>query len=305
MNIWEKLYSRNKEGEKVLVSPQTEHNQDMSDSLSNPMEPAGATSFEEMYYRNSKAQSVNQNVQDRESQAHTFVKPTKSRFVPRRLSGKLSTPYPAILAKISRHLSDSWANIMLESNQSIRTLLVCGAARDEGSTFISFHLAMFLSKEWDIKVLYVDTSLHHTAIPKIQNLPGLYSFISEKKDLASLIVKTAYPGFYLLPSGAGKIAKNVSNDILAREPIETLIQYCQDNFDITIIDGQPLTSSPSMIEFARIVDRTALVCRYGYSRREVSKLAIERLQKFGITSIGVIFNDRRFPIPKKLYKWIG
>ena len=93
--------------------------------------------------------------------------------------------------------------------------------------------------------------------------------------------------------------------MLSREPIEALIQYCRHHFDITIIDGQPITMSPVMIEFARVVDMTALVCRYGYSRREVSKMAIDKLQKFGVHSIGVILNDRQFPIPQKLYSLMG
>ena len=164
---------------------------------------------------------------------------------------------------------------------------------------------MFLSKEYSMKVLYVDTNLNHTAIPKIQNLPGLYSFVAEKKDLASLIVQTEYPGLYLLPSGAGKIAKSIGSNMLSREPIEALLQFCRDNFDVTIIDGQPLASSPVMIEFARLVDMTVLVCRYAQSRQEVSKLAVDKLQKFGITSLGVILNDRHFPVPQQVYKLIG
>ncbi|MBI5591946.1 MAG: hypothetical protein HY881_15855 [Deltaproteobacteria bacterium] len=206
---------------------------------------------------------------------------------------------------MANQLSDIWANILVQTKQTVETLLVCGATRKEGNTFISFYLSMFLSKEYNMKILYVDSNLNHAVIPKIQNLPGLYSFVAEKKDLASLIVQTEYPGLYLLPSGSGKIAKNVSSNMLSREPIEILINYCRTNFDMTIIDGQPLTFSPVMIEFAKFVDMTALVCRYGYSRREVSKLAIEKLQKFGITSIGVILNDRQFPIPQKIYKLMG
>jgi Mrp family chromosome partitioning ATPase len=60
-----------------------------------------------------------------------------------------------------------------------------------------------------------------------------------------------------------------------------------------------------MVEFARAVDLTLLVCRYGYSRQEVSKLAIDKLQKLGITSIGAIFNDRKFPVPQQLYRLMG
>jgi len=311
MNIWEEVYSKHKDSGRAPVDTQADQNQQpkpvISESLGHPPKPAGAGSLEEAYYQHTKPQPVvNQSAPNRapEAEPQAPTKPVKARFIPR-IPGKLTTPYPALLSKMRYSLSDSWANIMLETKQSVQTLLVCGSARKEGVTLISFHLAMFLSKEYSMKVLYVDTNLNHTSIPKIQNLPGVYSFVSEKKDLASLIVQTEYPGLYLLPSGAGTIAKNIGSNMLSREPIESLIQFCRINFDMTIIDGQPLTSSPVMIEFARVVDMTLLVCRYGYSRHEVSKIAIDKLQKYGITSIGVILNDRKFPVPQKLYKLMG
>ncbi len=309
MSIWEEVYSKHKDSVKTPVDPLSDHNQQkkgiISESLGHPPNHAGAGSPEETYYKNSKPQPVNQQAPNREPEPQAPTKPLKARFIPRIPSGKLTTPYPAILAKMRYSLSDSWANIMLETKQSVQTLLVCGSTRQEGVTLISFHLAMFLSKEYSMKVLYVDTNLNHKAIPQIQNLPGVYTFVSEKKDLASLIVQTEYPGLYLLPSGSGTIAKNAGGNMLSREPIEGLLQFCRTHFDMTIIDGQPLVSSPVMIEFARVVDMTLLVCRYGYSRQEVSKLAIDKLQKFGITSIGAILNDRQFPVPQKLYKLMG
>ncbi len=308
MNIWEEVYSKHKDSGRVSVDPQADQNQQpkpvISETLGPPPKTAGAGSLEEAYYQNSRPQPVHHGAPNREPEPQAPTKPVKARFIPR-IPGKLTTPYPALLSKMRYSLSNSWANIMLETKQSVQTLLVCGSARKEGVTLISFHLAMFLSKEYSMKVLYVDTNLNHTSIPKIQNLPGVYSFVSEKKDLTSLVVQTEYPGLYLLPSGSGTIGKNIGGNMLSREPIENLLQFCRTNFDMTIIDGQPLASSPVMIEFARVADMTLLVCRYGYSRQEVSKLAIDKLQKFGITSIGVILNDRQFPVPQKLYKLMG
>ncbi|MGD9972543.1 MAG: tyrosine-protein kinase family protein [Desulfatirhabdiaceae bacterium] len=230
--------------------------------------------------------------------------PKVSRFSPKILSDKLSTPYPKILSRTHNQFSDIWANILVETKQNVQTLLMCGATRKEGNTFVSFHLAMFLSKEYTMKVLYMDTNPNHSAFPKMKNRPGLYSYISEKKDLSSLIVKTEYPGLYLLPSGAGG-GTNYGGGTLPRESLETLMAYCKNNFGVTIIDGQPLTMSPAMIELAKHVDMTALVCRYGFSRREVTKMAIDKLQKYGVDSIGVILNDRQFPIPQTIYKLMG
>ncbi len=298
MNIWEEVYSKHKNREKVSANPQSEW-------PGHPPKPADSGFLEDAPYRSSKPQPVtNQSAPAREPEPQAPTKPTRARFIPR-IPGKLTTPYPALLSKMHYSLSDCWANIMLETRQNVQALMICGSSGKEGATLIAFHLAMFLSKEYSMKVLYVDTNLRHTPIPNIQNLPGVYSFVAEKKDIASLVVQTEYPGLYLLPSGAGTVAKNIGSSMLSREPIERLLQFCRTNFDVTIIDGQPLISSPVMIEFAKAVDMTLLVCRYGVSRYEVSKVAIDKLQKFGIDSIGVILNDRKFPVPQKVYKILG
>jgi Mrp family chromosome partitioning ATPase len=276
MNISEEAYSSHKEHESI------------SNSLSNTQ----------------NLQTDSQRVTKREPQPAS-PESLDSRFNPRIQFNNLSTPYPEMLYKIHDHLSDIWANIMVETKQKVETLLVAGATHNEGNTFVSFYLSLFLSKEYRMKILYVDTNLNHAVIPNIHSLPGLYSFVSEKKELSSLIVQSEYPGLFLLPSGAGEIATNVGANSLSREPIQSLIAYCRENFDMTIIDGQPLTLSPIMIEFAKMVDMTALVCRYGYSRWEVSKQAVDKLRKFGVTSIGVILNDRQLPIPQKIYRIMG
>jgi protein-tyrosine kinase len=338
MNLWEDVYSKHKEGGRGPIDPKVQPNHRLSNSLDDQMKYSTSRSFEEMYYGNSrkpqtasrrvddqeqqpKISTANHRVQDQEQQPkiptsyqqvqdqeqapNAPKKVLKSKYMPRRHSGTLSASYPAILSKMNYGLSDTWSNILIGSEQDIRTLLVCGATRKEGSTIISYHLAMFLSKEYSLKVLYVDTNLNHEPVPKIKNFPGLYSFVSEGKELASLVVKTDYPGLYLLPSGAGTISKNIGSNMLTREPIEHLIQFCQDHFDIAVIDGQPLTLSPVMFEFAKKVDMTLMVCRFGISRQEVSKLAVEKLISCKTKSLGVILNDRQFIVPQKLYKLLG
>jgi Mrp family chromosome partitioning ATPase len=311
MNMWEEAYSRHKECERASTNPQADNSlscsqktQVLPDSHSHQATPDSFGSFEDVYYQINKQQALKQRAIDPEPQSYASEL-LNSRFKPRIQFNHLSTPYPEILPKIQDQLSDIWANIMVETKQKVETLLVTGATRNEGNTFVSFYLSLFLSKEYRMKILYVDTNLNHAVIPNIHNLPGLYSFVSEKKELSSLIVESEYPGLFLLPSGSGEIATNVGANSLSREPIKNLIDYCRENFDMTIIDGQPLTLSPIMIEFARMVDMTALVCRYGYSRREVSKQAVDKLRKFGVTSIGVILNDRQLPIPQKIYRMMG
>jgi Mrp family chromosome partitioning ATPase len=311
MNIWEEAYSRHKEYRRVSTNPQAENNlfypqkpQVLPDSHNHQATPVSFRTFEEVYYQFNKPQAVNQRILDSDPQS-SAPESLNSRFKPPIQSDNFSAPYPEILTKMHDQLSDIWENIMGKTKQKVKTLLVTGATRKEGKTFVSFYLSLFLSKEYGMKILYVDTNLNHAVIPNIHNLPGLYSFVSEKKELSSLIVQSEYPRLFLLPSGSGEIVTNVGANSLSTELIKTLIEYCRENFDMTIIDGQPLTLSPIMIEFARVADMTALVCRYGYSQSEVSKLAVDKLRKFGVTSIGVILNDRRLPILQKIYRMMG
>lgn len=306
MNLWEEAYSKHKEGGRSPIAPAVEPNHHLSDSPDDNAEPIAYRSFEEMYYCNRrKPQTCDTNGKDREPKPNGSVKEIKSQFAPQSQSNTLPPSYPVMLSKMHDSLSETWSNILIGSEQDIKALLVCGAARKEGATFISYHLAMFLSKEYRMKVLYVDTNLNHEPIPKIKNLPGMYSYVSEGEELASLVLKTEYPGLYLLPSGAGIIENKVSSNMLTRETIENLIKFFRNNFDITIIDGQPITTSPIMIEFAKKVDMAVLVCRYGVSRQEVSKLAIDKLINCKTKSVGVVLNDRQFPIPQMLYRIMG
>lgn len=304
MNLWEEAYSKHKEGERGPIQPEAEPDPHACDSPDDSAEPTAYRSFEEMYYwKRRKPENNDKRAEDRALKPNGPVKEMKSRFTPRMAS---DTPtYPVILSKMRDSLSDTWSNILVGSEQDIKTLLVCAAAPKEGATFISYYLSMFLSKEYSMKVLYVDTNVNHQPIPKINNLPGLYSYVSEGKELASLILKTEYPGLHLLPSGAGIIEKKASSNRLTRETIENIVKFFRNNFDITIIDGQPITTSPIMIEFAKKVDMAILVCRYGVSRQEVSKLAIDKLINCKTKSVGVVLNDRQFPIPQMLYRLMG
>jgi Mrp family chromosome partitioning ATPase len=73
---------------------------------------------------------------------------------------------------------------------------------------------------------------------------------------------------------------------------------------VTIFDGQPAVEYPSTTAFAKAVDHTILICRYGFSRREISKLVIDKLKENGVSVAGVILNERQHPIPDSVYRML-
>jgi len=219
---------------------------------------------------------------------------------------KKAKPYPPALKKLRRSLDDVWANILLASKTKPSTLMLCGATNGEGCTFTSFHLSLFLTLEYEMRVLYVDTSTDgsgkHSIIPKLNERPGLAAYFTDDQPLSSLILQSEYPNLFILASGTAKVKGGLKKNIIFKQDsMKNLFSFCRENFDIAIFDGQPITFSPTMIEFAKSVDQVVLVCRYGYTRREISTLAVEKLHKHDVNLLGLIFNDRQYPIPPKVY----
>jgi len=219
----------------------------------------------------------------------------------------MGSAVPPVLTKIHRYLDDIWANIYLESHERQNMLMLCGAVPGEGCTFISFHLALFLALEHNLKVLYVDTDAGGNGsipiIPGIERLPGIASYFTSQQSLSSLTLRSEYDNLFVLPSGFQTISEGAPhrNSIFKKEAVESFMSYCRGNFDITIIDSQPIAFNPVMIGFARPLGKVVLVCRYGYSRREVTKITVDKLIKNNITVIGVILNEREYPIPPWVY----
>ena len=211
-----------------------------------------------------------------------------------------------MLERIHNNLDEIWVNILLKSEQRPETLLICGATRGEGCLFTSFYLSLFLALGHGMRVLYVDTNVNAFAqnpyIPISPDHSGLASYFIENQSLSSLILGTEYDNFFVLPSGSGKVENKRQNVIMETEDLENLTSFCRNNFDITIFAGQPITMRPVMIEFAKVVDQLVLVCRYGFSRREVSRLAIEKLMQNNIMPLGIILNNRRYPVPTWVYR---
>ena len=198
--------------------------------------------------------------------------------LPPRQSGRT----PPILAKMNPSLNSIWTNLLMKSTPMPRTILFCGATQGEGVSFISFHFSLFLSLGLHLRVLYLDTDVEKRSpcpyLPAMEEGRGLVSFFDERFPLRSLVASTQFENLWVLPAGDRKSSSQPQGFVYVKEALVELVDFCQRHFDVAILDGQPVLWSPATVAFAHAVDRVMLICRYGYSRREVSKLAIERLQ---------------------------
>lgn len=214
--------------------------------------------------------------------------------------------YPPTLEMLHNRLEDIWVKMCLESKQTPKTILVSGAMRGEGASFVSIHMALFLALAHNMKTLFIDTNVNavkpNPFIPGVHEQMGLASFFTGAESLPALVLSTEYDNFFILSSGAVEVKGKNQHVIIEKGDIETIMDYCKGSFDAAIFAGQTITFSPIMLEFAKAVDATVLVCRYGFSRREVIREAIDQLRENNVDLTGLVLNSRRYPVPQWFYR---
>lgn len=217
-----------------------------------------------------------------------------------------AVPYPPILKPMREHLDGIWGNIILHQGEKPESLLFCGGTHGEGVTFVSFHLSLFLSIEYGMKVLYVDTGVEKTEkgydVCNLPGQPGLLAYLLGNQDIESLIARTEYENLFVIPAGAPESQGRASGIIARRETLEAMSRFCRRMFDLVVYDGLPATQYPSVFSFARLVDQVILVGRYAYSRRQVLRLVADKMTENGISVSGMVLNDRQYPVPARLYR---
>ena len=214
---------------------------------------------------------------------------------------------PPLLDELGDFLDKIWINLNLKAaDQYPKTFLFCGATRGVGVTFLSFYMSLSIALERNMRVLYVDANVdvpHATSvIPNIQSNAGLATYLAGYQSPETLILQTEYKNLSALPSGSNEMVRQANSDQQDARTISEFISYCKAHYDVTIFDGQPAVEFPSTTAFARAVDNTILVCKYGVSRREIARLVIDKLKENGVSLAGVILNERRLPIPASVYR---
>lgn len=74
------------------------------------------------------------------------------------------------------------------------------------------------------------------------------------------------------------------------------------SFDLIVVDSSPLSSSPDALAIAGSVDGSILVVEAEKTRWTVAESAREKITKAGGNVIGMVFNKRRYHIPKWIYR---
>lgn len=164
---------------------------------------------------------------------------------------------------------------------SLRALALTAAARGEGVTTITAHLARALVEAIGLRVLLVDCA---------GGKPDLASaFRKAPPAIAEADVATTPERFALVrvaSDGAG-----------LRRRLDALIAAAAGRFDLVLVDAPPLPEGLGAMVAAHACDQALLVIRAGNLPHEAIERVRDDLAEAGVTILGAIVNQRREVVP--------
>jgi succinoglycan biosynthesis transport protein ExoP len=203
-------------------------------------------------------------------------------------------------ANMLREKDRFWQNLLLESIDATRTMLVhaartgshrvvmiTSAVGGEGKTSLASYLATSLARS-GLRTLLVDADLRSPAIHRLFDLPvaaGLSELLRGEVDLADVIGDTAIDDLKVLTAGR---CDRQTIRILSQRSLGRVFGQLKAQFDFVIVDSSPILPVADASIIAQDVDAVLFSIFRDVSRKTKVSAALQRLQCLGVRVLGAV-----------------
>jgi capsular exopolysaccharide synthesis family protein len=184
-----------------------------------------------------------------------------------------------------------------------RVILVTSALPGDGKSFVAANLAISIAQGIEEHVLIMDCDLRRSSIHERfgfdGRLPGLSDYLSRKRPLASLLLKTAVDKLTILPSGPQP--PNPA-ELLSSPAMRALLEEARDRYKdrYIILDSPPPQITAETTALAKYVDAILLVIKHEATPKALISDLVEQLGTDKV--LGVVLNSYRVPVTER-YKY--
>lgn len=137
------------------------------------------------------------------------------------------------------------------------------------------------------------------ALYAIDNGVGFSDSLVKTQPVESYAHRVPGSNLTIIPAGSALRARGFSP---AREPLQRVLTDLRSTFDYVLIDAPAELLTSGALMLAHQSDGAVLVIEAEETRREMARHAVEELTSSGVRILGTVLNNRRFPIPQRLYQ---
>lgn len=169
-------------------------------------------------------------------------------------------------------------------------LLVTSPGPSEGKTLISTNMAIAIAQS-GLRTLVVDCDLRRPRLHQalgIDNDLGVSDIVAGQAKLDDVTHSTNVANLWALT--AGHIPPNPS-ELLHTEAFRQLVEQLRGKYDRIIVDSPPVGAVADALILSRSVDGVIVVLKFGQTRRDQFRRAVDQLDAIGAPLLGCVLND--------------
>jgi len=128
---------------------------------------------------------------------------------------------------------------------------------------------------------------------------GWEEILRNKRTFRKAICRIGDTKLYVYPPPPG--SASLPKELFSPE-IKEFWEEAKERFDLVLIDSAPASASPDGIALSRFMDGVVLVLEAEKTRKPVAESLKNQIVQNGGNLLGLVFNKRRYHIPKFVYK---
>jgi len=191
------------------------------------------------------------------------------------------------------------------SGSSPQVVLFCGIEADAGSSSICANTCEILAEQIEEPVCIIDANFDSPCLDQyfgIDNSRGLAEALLESdpimKFAQQLRQRNLQRNLWVMPSGAGARQRT----LLVSEKLRSRMTELRAEFKHVVVNASPMGRNTSSILLSQWTDGVVLVVEANETRRDSARRVKENLEAADVKMLGVVLNNRTFPIPNSLYR---
>ncbi|MCK6456252.1 MAG: CpsD/CapB family tyrosine-protein kinase [Phycisphaerae bacterium] len=212
-----------------------------------------------------------------------------------------------VRAASQRELGQLWGSVFFAVDRPPPKIVAFTAAmRNEGVTQVATALAMAgASAQRDLRIALVDCNLRHSRIAALLSLegsPGVTDVVSGRAridDAIQAIETDAGHTLGVLPAGS---EDGQPLGLLRSRQFKGLLGALRERFDHVIVDTPATNLYPDPQIIGALSDGAVMVVRAARTQRHSVAEAKKRLELAQCKLVGVVLNQRTYPIPGFIYR---
>jgi Mrp family chromosome partitioning ATPase len=189
------------------------------------------------------------------------------------------------------------------TGQNAPQVVLFSSLDDDGECLsICARSAEILTSRGDGPVCVVDANFHAPSLHRyfcVENLKGLAEAAIENAGIENFVQQIGESNLWLMPSGRAIAQLTFSAITEGLRKRMTELRYA---FKYVVIQAGALRLETSEMLMSRWTDGVVLVVEANSTPRELAKRVKDNLQTAKVKLLGVVLNNRTFPIPESLYR---